>query len=37
MASHVKRDLNQWADDLTHPTFEGFDTSLRLDVDRLTG
>ena len=32
MPSHVKRDFNQWADDLTHPSFEGFDTSLELMV-----
>ena len=37
MASHVKRDFNQWADDLTHPTYEGFDATLRLDVERLLG
>ena len=35
MPTHVKRDLNQWADDLTHPSFEGFDTALRRDVVRL--
>ena len=28
---HVKRDYNQWADELTHPTFTGFSTALRLD------
>ena len=28
---HVKRDYNQWADELTHPTFRGFSTALRLD------
>ena len=33
--SHVKRDLNQWADDLTHPSFEGFDTSLEMKVEPL--
>ena len=32
MPSHVKRDYNQWADDLTHPSFEGFDSSLELMV-----
>ena len=35
MPSHVKRDFNQWADDLTHPSFEGFDTSLELLVEPL--
>ena len=35
MPSHVKRDFNQWADDLTHPSFEGFDTSLELMVAPL--
>ena len=35
MPSHVKRDFNQWADDLTHPSFEGFDTSLELVVAPL--
>eukprot|EP00434_Breviolum_minutum_P012949 symbB.v1.2.011415.t1/scaffold764.1/size165801/21 len=33
--SHVKRDFNQWADDLTHPSFEGFDSSLELRVTPL--
>ena len=35
MPSHVKRDFNQWADDLTHPSFEGFDSSLELRVPPL--
>ena len=35
MPSHVKRDFNQWADDLTHPSFEGFDTSLEMMVKPL--
>eukprot|EP00438_Fugacium_kawagutii_P015464 Skav202294 [mRNA] locus=scaffold3364:93057:93971:- [translate_table: standard] len=29
--SHRKRDLNQWADDLTHPHPEGFSRHLQLD------
>ena len=37
MASLVKRDLNQWADDLTHPSFQGLDPALQLDVKRLLG
>ena len=32
---HVKRDYNQWADDLTHPDFSGFSASKRLDELRL--
>ena len=35
MPSHVKREFNQWADDLTHPSFEGFDTSLEMGVEPL--
>ena len=35
MPSHVKRDFNQWADDLIHPSFEGFDSSLELRVTPL--
>ena len=35
LPKHVKRDFNQWADDLTHPSFSGFDASLRLDVSPL--
>ena len=35
MPSHVKRDFNQWADDLTHPSFEGFDSLLELMVAPL--
>ena len=30
--SHVKRDFNQWADELTHPHYKGFSASRRLDV-----
>eukprot|EP00438_Fugacium_kawagutii_P026476 Skav202787 [mRNA] locus=scaffold326:557621:558709:+ [translate_table: standard] len=30
--SHRKRDLNQWADDLTHPHPEGFAPHLQLDL-----
>ena len=26
--SHVKRDFNTWADELTHPDFESFTPSL---------
>lgn len=35
LATHVKRNFDQWADDLTHPTYEGFDENLRLDVASL--
>ncbi len=35
LPKHVKRDFNQWADDLTHPSFTGFDKALQLDV-RMT-
>lgn len=35
MPAHVKRDLNQWADDFTHPSFEGFDASLEMKVAPL--
>ena len=28
--SHVKRDLNTWADELTHPDFSGFTKSLEV-------
>ena len=35
MPSHVKREFKQWADDLTHPSFEGFDSSLELMVAPL--
>ena len=35
MPSHVKRDFNQWADDLTHSSFERFDSSLELMVAPL--
>eukprot|EP00438_Fugacium_kawagutii_P022681 Skav224905 [mRNA] locus=scaffold1112:448009:460161:- [translate_table: standard] len=30
--SHVPRELNQWADELTHTDFVGFNSSLRIDV-----
>ena len=30
--SHVKRDLNQWADELTHPDYREFNPDKRLDV-----
>ncbi|CAE7028292.1 MKK3 [Symbiodinium sp. CCMP2456] len=30
--SHIKRDFNTWADELTHPNFHGFTPSLRLPV-----
>eukprot|EP00435_Cladocopium_sp_Y103_P069283 s192_g33.t1 len=33
--SHVPRELNEWADELTHPGFEGFDVQRRLDVSGL--
>ena len=32
---HVKRDGNQWADELTHPDYQGFAPDLRLRVNRL--
>ena len=35
LATHVKRDFNQWADDLTHPSFHGFDGTLQLPVAPL--
>ena len=35
LPKHVKRDFNQWADDLTHPSFSGFDAALRLEVPPL--
>ena len=35
LPKHVKRDFNQWADDLTHPSFSGFDEALRLEVPPL--
>ena len=31
----VKRECNQWADDLTHPDYHGFDVSKPLDVSTL--
>ena len=33
---HIKRDYNQWADELTHPDFSGFSASKKLDERRLT-
>ena len=30
--SHVKRDLNQWPDELTHPDYREFNPDRRLDV-----
>ena len=35
LPKHVKRHFNQWADDLTHPSFSGFDAALRLEVPPL--
>ena len=35
LPKHVKREFNQWADDLTHPSFSGFDEALRLEVQPL--
>ena len=32
---HVPRELNQWADDLTHPLYGGFSSELSLDVSDL--
>ena len=32
---HVPRELNQWADDLTHPLYGGFSSELYLDVSDL--
>jgi hypothetical protein len=32
---HVPRELNQWADDLTHPLYGGFSSELFLDVSDL--
>ena len=32
---HIKRDYNQWADELTHPDFSGFSASKKLDGRRL--
>eukprot|EP00438_Fugacium_kawagutii_P031297 Skav201235 [mRNA] locus=scaffold4162:245363:246304:- [translate_table: standard] len=34
--SHVPRELNQWADELTHTDFVGFNSSLRIDVKAYT-
>ena len=33
--THVKRNLNQWADELTHPDYEGFRQTRRLLVEPL--
>jgi len=30
--SHMKRDYNRWADELTHPNFEGFRPDRQLTV-----
>ena len=35
LPTRVKRDFNQWADDLTHPSFTGFDGDLQLQVSPL--
>ena len=32
LPKHVKREFNQWADDLTHPSFTGFDSALQLQL-----
>ena len=32
---HVKQDVNQWADELTHPDYQGFSPDHRLRVSRL--
>ena len=34
-AHHIKRDYNQWADELTHPNFSQFSASKKLDGRRL--
>ena len=31
----MKRDFNQWADELTHPDYQGFAPDRRLRVNRL--
>lgn len=33
--SHAKRDLNQWADELTHPSPTGFCPDRQLDTERI--
>ena len=33
--SHVKRDLNQWADKLTHPNPTGFHPEFHLDAKNI--
>ena len=35
LPTHVKREFNQWADELTHPLFSGFEASLQLPVEPL--
>ena len=35
--SHVKRDFNTWADELTHPDFNGFTPALRLPAEPMLG
>lgn len=35
LPTHVKRDLDRGQMILTHPTYEGFDMGLRIDVVRL--
>ncbi len=32
---HVKREYNQWADDLTNDNFTGFDQTLRLEANDI--
>jgi len=32
--SHMKRDYNQWADELTHPSFAGFRPDRQLPVSK---
>lgn len=32
---HVPRELNQWADDLTHPLYGGFSAELYIDVSGI--
>ena len=33
--SHMKRDLNQWADEFTHPGHVGFTPERQLDVSQV--
>ncbi len=35
LPTHVRRDFHPWADDLTHPSFNGFDGTLQLQVAPL--